>query len=53
MGGDFWRWASTEGFFFDTAKASALVCSLVSKPDGAASIRDKLADFAAAEGLAI
>jgi len=37
----------------DTTKASSLVCSLITKPDGAASIRDKLAAFATAEGLSI
>jgi phosphotransferase system enzyme I (PtsP) len=37
----------------DAAKAEALVCSLIDKPDGAASVRDKLAAFAAAEGLPI
>ncbi len=37
----------------DAAKAEALVCSLITKPDGAASIRDKVAAFAAAEGLPV
>src|SRR5262249_17484938 len=37
----------------DTGKAKALVESLVGKPDGAISIRGKLADFATAEGLPI
>jgi phosphotransferase system, enzyme I, PtsP len=37
----------------DTTKAEALVAGLIAKPDGAASIRDKLAAFALAEGLPI
>ena len=37
----------------DTTKAEALVCSLIAQPDGAASIRHKLAAFAVAEGLPI
>jgi phosphotransferase system enzyme I (PtsP) len=37
----------------DAGKAATLVSSLIAKPDGAASIRDKLAAFATAEGLAI
>jgi phosphotransferase system enzyme I (PtsP) len=37
----------------DCAKATALLSSLVGKPDGVASVRDKLAAFAAAEGLPV
>ena len=37
----------------DAAKAEALISSLITKPDGAASIRDKVAAFAAAEGLPV
>ena len=37
----------------DAAKATTLVSSLISKPNGVASVRDKLAAFAAAEGLPI
>ena len=37
----------------NSTKAETLVASLIAKPDGAASIRDKLAAFAAAEGLPI
>jgi phosphotransferase system enzyme I (PtsP) len=37
----------------DARKAEALVTALITKPDGSASVRDKLAAFAAAEGLPI
>ena len=37
----------------DTTKAEALINSLIAKPDGSASVRDKLAAFAVAEGLPI
>jgi phosphotransferase system enzyme I (PtsP) len=37
----------------DAGKAEALLTSLIAKPDGAGSIRDKLAAFATAEGLPI
>ncbi len=37
----------------EAAKAEALVTSLLTKPDGSASVRDKLAAFALAEGLPI
>jgi phosphotransferase system enzyme I (PtsP) len=37
----------------DSAKAATLVSSLMAKPNGIASVRDKLAAFAAAEGLPI
>jgi phosphotransferase system enzyme I (PtsP) len=37
----------------DAAKAQALVDTLIAKPDGSASVRDKLAAFAASEGLPI
>jgi phosphotransferase system enzyme I (PtsP) len=37
----------------DSAKATTLVSSLMAKPNGIASVRDKLAAFAVAEGLPI
>ena len=37
----------------EAAKAETLVNALLAKPDGAASVRDKLAAFATAEGLPI
>jgi phosphotransferase system enzyme I (PtsP) len=37
----------------DAAKAESLLASLVTKPDGSTSVRDKLAGFAASEGLPI
>ena len=37
----------------DAGKAAELVCSLIDKPDGLASVREKLAAFASAEGLPI
>ena len=37
----------------DSRKAEELVCGLIAKPLGAASLRDKLAAFAEAEGLPV
>jgi phosphotransferase system enzyme I (PtsP) len=37
----------------EAKKAEELVNALITKPDGAASVREKLAAFAAAEGLPI
>ena len=37
----------------DAAKAEALVGSLITNPNGSASVRDKLAAFAAEQGLPV